>query len=43
VIFVVRKRIFASGRQESFPEGHVHAFNTLGGVPTGNQVGWFRR
>lgn len=28
-------RIFASGGQEAFLEGHVHAFNALGGVPTG--------
>jgi transposase len=28
-------RIFASGGTEAFLEGHVHAFNTLGGVPTG--------
>ncbi len=28
-------RIFASGGQEAFLEGHVHAFRVLGGVPTG--------
>jgi transposase len=28
-------RIFASGGSEAFLEGHVHAFATLGGVPTG--------
>ncbi|WP_186315731.1 IS21 family transposase [Catellatospora sichuanensis] len=28
-------RIFISGGQEAFLEGHVHAFTTLGGVPTG--------
>lgn len=28
-------RIFASAGQEAFFEGHVHALNTLGGVPTG--------
>jgi transposase len=28
-------RIFASGGTEAFLEGHVHAFTTLGGVPTG--------
>jgi transposase len=28
-------RIFASSGQEAFFEGHVHALNTLGGVPTG--------
>src|SRR5262245_22703630 len=28
-------RIFASGGSEAFLEGHVHAFTTLGGVPTG--------
>ncbi|GAA0714548.1 transposase [Dactylosporangium roseum] len=28
-------RIFASGGQEAFLEGHVHAFTVLGGVPTG--------
>nr|WP_329408000.1 hypothetical protein [Nocardia vinacea] len=28
-------RIFASGGQESFLEGHVHAFEVLGGVPFG--------
>ncbi|MFC5664985.1 IS21 family transposase [Kitasatospora misakiensis] len=28
-------RIFASCGQEAFFEGHVHALNTLGGVPTG--------
>ena len=28
-------RIFASGGQEAFFEGHVHAFSVLGGVPTG--------
>jgi transposase len=28
-------RIFASGGTEAFLEGHVHPFNTLGGVPTG--------
>ncbi|MFJ7254143.1 IS21 family transposase [Streptomyces sp. NPDC098085] len=27
-------RIFASAGQEAFFEGHVHALNTLGGVPT---------
>jgi transposase len=26
-------RIFASGGQEAFLEGHVHAFSNLGGVP----------
>jgi hypothetical protein len=31
----VRRRIFASGGQEAFLEGHVHAFRVLGGVPTG--------
>jgi transposase len=28
-------RIFASGGQEAFLEGHVHAFTVLGGVPAG--------
>jgi transposase len=28
-------RIFASGGQEAFLEGHVHALSVLGGVPTG--------
>ncbi|MEV4281732.1 hypothetical protein [Actinoplanes xinjiangensis] len=28
-------RIFASGGTEAFLQGHVHAFTTLGGVPTG--------
>jgi len=28
-------KIFASGGSEAFLEGHVHAFTTLGGVPTG--------
>jgi transposase len=28
-------RIFASGGQEAFLEGHVHALNVLGGVPAG--------
>ncbi|WP_131746153.1 IS21 family transposase [Frankia sp. Cppng1_Ct_nod] len=28
-------RIFASGGQEAFFEGHVHALRVLGGVPTG--------
>ncbi|CAI7975884.1 hypothetical protein FRAHR75_2050002 [Frankia sp. Hr75.2] len=28
-------RIFASGGQEAFFEGHVHAFEVLGGLPTG--------
>lgn len=28
-------RIFASGGQEAFFEGHVHAFRVLGGVPSG--------
>jgi transposase len=28
-------RIFASGGQEAFLEGHVHAFTVLGGVPSG--------
>lgn len=28
-------RIFASGGQEAFFEGHVHAFRVLGGVPVG--------
>ncbi|MFE9328741.1 Mu transposase domain-containing protein [Nocardia sp. NPDC052278] len=28
-------RVFASGGQEAFPEGHVHAFTVLGGVPFG--------
>ena len=28
-------RIFASGGQEAFLEGHDHAFSVLGGVPTG--------
>jgi transposase len=28
-------KIFASGGSEAFREGHVHAFTTLGGVPTG--------
>ncbi|MGE7388192.1 IS21 family transposase [Streptomyces sp. NPDC004126] len=28
-------RIFASAGQEAFCEGHVHALNVLGGVPTG--------
>ncbi|MFE5097309.1 hypothetical protein ACFRCI_45270 [Streptomyces sp. NPDC056638] len=27
-------RIFASAGQEAFFEGHVHALNVLGGVPT---------
>jgi hypothetical protein len=34
-MFVVRRRIFASSGSEAFLEGHVHAFTTLGGVPTG--------
>jgi transposase len=29
-------RVFASGGQEAFLEGHVHALRVLGGVPTGN-------
>lgn len=37
MIFVVRRRIFASGGTEAFLEGHVHAFTTLDGVPTGGQ------
>ncbi|MEU1393601.1 MULTISPECIES: IS21 family transposase [unclassified Nonomuraea] len=28
-------RVFASGGQEAFFEGHIHAFRMLGGVPTG--------
>ena len=28
-------RVSASAGQEAFFEGHVHAFNVLGGVPTG--------
>lgn len=28
-------RVFATGGQEAFLEGHVHALNVLGGVPTG--------
>jgi transposase len=28
-------KIFASGGSEAFLEGHVHAFTTIGGVPTG--------
>lgn len=28
-------RVFASGGQEAFFEGHVHAFEVLGGVPAG--------
>jgi transposase len=28
-------RVFASQGQEAFIEGHVHAFTTIGGVPTG--------
>ena len=28
-------RVFASGGQEAFLEGHVHAFSVLGGVPFG--------
>lgn len=28
-------RIFASGGQEAFFEGHVHALSVLGGAPTG--------
>lgn len=28
-------RVFASGGQEAFFEGHAHAFKVLGGVPTG--------
>ncbi|MFD9040859.1 IS21 family transposase [Streptomyces bottropensis] len=28
-------RVFASGGQEAFFEGHAHAFSVLGGVPTG--------
>lgn len=28
-------RVFASGGQEAFFEGHAHAFTVLGGVPTG--------
>ncbi|MFB9968301.1 IS21 family transposase [Sinosporangium siamense] len=28
-------RIFATGGQEAFFEGHVHAFGVLGGLPTG--------
>jgi len=28
-------RVFATGGQEAFLEGHVHAFTVLGGVPTG--------
>jgi hypothetical protein len=35
MIFVVQRRIFASGGTEAFLEGHVHAFTALGGVPTG--------
>ncbi|WP_392842322.1 hypothetical protein [Streptomyces sp. LN500] len=31
-----QRRIFASAGQEAFFEGHVHALNVLGGVPTGN-------
>jgi transposase len=31
----VRRKIFASGGQEAFLEGHVHAFRVLGGLPTG--------
>ncbi|MEV0569514.1 hypothetical protein [Dactylosporangium sp. NPDC050588] len=31
-------RIFISGGQDAFLEGHVHAFTTLGGVPTGKIV-----
>ncbi|MFD3511282.1 IS21 family transposase [Nocardia sp. NPDC058666] len=29
------QRVFASGGQEAFLEGHVHAFTALGGVPHG--------
>ncbi|MGP3769654.1 IS21 family transposase [Streptomyces sp. SDT5-1] len=28
-------RVFATGGQEAFFEGHVHAFSVLGGIPTG--------
>ncbi|MET8170169.1 hypothetical protein ABZT34_39050 [Streptomyces sp. NPDC005329] len=31
----MQRRIFASAGQEAFFEGHVHALNVLGGVPTG--------
>ncbi|WP_130508014.1 transposase [Krasilnikovia cinnamomea] len=42
-------RIFASGGQEAFLEGHVHAFNALGGVPVDHEWAglmrqrWIRR
>jgi transposase len=29
------RRVSATGGQEAFFEGHVHAFRVLGGVPTG--------
>jgi hypothetical protein len=32
---LVQRKTFASGGTEAFLEGHVHAFTTLGGVPTG--------
>jgi hypothetical protein len=31
----VQRSISASGGQEAFFEGHVHALEVLGGVPTG--------
>jgi len=31
----VQRRVFASGGQEAFFEGHEHAFRVLGGVPFG--------
>lgn len=33
-----QRRIFASAGQEAFFEGHVHALNVLGGVPTGTSA-----
>jgi hypothetical protein len=33
--YVVRRRVFLSGGQEAFLEGHAHALAVLGGVPTG--------
>jgi transposase len=31
---MVRRKVFASQGQEAFLEGHLHAFDVLGGVPT---------
>lgn len=33
--WLVQRSVFASAGQEAFFEGHVHALNVLGGVPTG--------